>query len=185
MRKRFAARLRFLAFLIGMFTLAVSASFAQTEVTGFWKTIDDETGKAKSVIALYVHKDILYGRILLTYKEDGVTVKDDIYRQQTRSPFLKGNPPFCGLDIIWDMKWDEKAKRWKGGTIMDPGNDVNKKPKTYGCEIWREGSDLTVRGKIAFLGRNQTWKPFDPKEFPAGFTVPDTSTFTPVIPERE
>jgi len=168
-----------------MFTLAVSASFAQTEVTGFWKTIDDETGKAKSVIALYVHKDILYGRILLTYKEDGVTVKDDIYRQQTRSPFLKGNPPFCGLDIIWDMKWDEKAKRWKGGTIMDPGNDVNKKPKTYGCEIWREGSDLTVRGKIAFLGRNQTWKPFDPKEFPAGFTVPDTSTFTPVIPERE
>ncbi|MCX7788718.1 MAG: DUF2147 domain-containing protein, partial [Spirochaetes bacterium] len=114
-----------------------------------------------------------------------VTVKDDLYRQKTRSPFLKGNPPFCGLDIIWDMKWDEKGKRWRGGTIMDPGNDTNKKPKTYGCEIWREGTDLIVRGKIAFLGRNQTWKPFEPKEFPAGFMVPDPSKFVPVIPERD
>mgnify|MGYP000033726594 FL=1 len=171
--------------LTSMLILGAGIAFAQTEATGFWKTIDDETGKPKSVIALYVYKDILFGRILMTYREDGVTVKDDLYRQQTRSPYLKGNPPFCGLDIIWDMRWDEKRKQWRGGTIMDPGNDTNKKPKTYGCEIWREGSDLVVRGKIAFLGRNQTWKPFDPKDFPPGFAVPDPSTFVPVIPEKD
>ena len=33
------------------------------------------------------------------------------------------------------------------------------KGKVYGCEMWREGEKLIVRGKIAFLGRNQTWLP--------------------------
>lgn len=33
------------------------------------------------------------------------------------------------------------------------------KGKVYGCEIWRDGENLIVRGKIAFFGRNQTWIP--------------------------
>ena len=37
--------------------------------------------------------------------------------------------------------------------------EVSAKGKVYGCEIWREGKNLIVRGKIAFLGRNQTWLP--------------------------
>ena len=34
-----------------------------------------------------------------------------------------------------------------------------KKGKVYDCDLWREGDKLIVRGKIAFLGRNQTWEP--------------------------
>ena len=30
-------------------------------------------------------------------------------------------------------------------------------------EIWRDKENLIVRGKIAFLGRNQTWLPSDYK----------------------
>ena len=42
-----------------------------------------------------------------------------------------------------------------GGKILDP-----KKGKVYSCEMWRKGENLIVRGKIAFIGRNQTWLPY-------------------------
>ena len=155
---------------------------AQNQVTGFWQTIDDETGKAKSVVAVYAVQNKLYGRVIMSYEDDGVTVKDDIHRQLRRSPFLAGEPAFCGLDIIWDLT--ERDGRWKGGSIMDPG-DKEKKPKFYGAEVWRDGSDLIVRGKIAFIGRNQTWKPFRAESFPAGFSIPDTGSFRPAIPRAK
>ena len=50
--------------------------------------------------------------------------------------------------------WNKKGDKYKGGESLDP-----KKGKVYGCEMWREGDKLIVRGKIAFLGRNQTWEP--------------------------
>jgi uncharacterized protein (DUF2147 family) len=157
---------------------AAAVAAAQQSVTGFWQTIDDETGRAKSVVAVYAHEGKVYGRVILSYEDDGVTVRDDLNKQQRRSPFLEGNPAFCGLDIIWDLAPDNGG-RYKGGSIMDPGNQ-EKKPKVYGAEMWREGDSLIVRGKIAFFGRNQTWKPFP--AFPPGFPVPDPGAFRPAIP---
>ena len=61
-------------------------------------------------------------------------------------------PPVMGMDIIWDL--EQKGDKYKGGEILDPT-----KGKVYGCEIWRDNENLIVRGKIAFLGRNQTWLP--------------------------
>jgi uncharacterized protein (DUF2147 family) len=161
--------------------LLITAAAAAQDVTGFWKTIDDETGKPKSVIALYTQQGKLYGRIILTYEDDGATIKDDMYRQKVRSPFLVGNPPFAGLDMIWDLTWDAGRKIWRNGSIMDPGNETNK-PKIYASEIWMEGNNLIVRGKIAFIGRNQTWLRFDRKDFPAGFAVPDFTSFRAAVP---
>ncbi|WP_319558979.1 DUF2147 domain-containing protein [Marispirochaeta sp.] len=166
--------------------LLISPSlFAEKDVTGFWKTIDDETGLPKSVVAVYIHNDMLYGRVVLIYADDGRTVEDHIYQQQKRSPYLAGNPPFAGLDIFWDLEYNSRKDQWTGGSIMDPGDDERKIPKIYGAAIWKDGSDLIVRGKIAFLGRNQTWKSFSEREFPAGFPVPDYQDFTPSIPEKE
>ncbi|ORC30732.1 DUF2147 domain-containing protein [Marispirochaeta aestuarii] len=165
--------------------LIAAPLFAEKDVTGFWKTIDDETGLPKSVVAVYTHNDMLYGRVVLIYGDDGRTVEDHIYQQTKRSPYLKGNPPFAGLDIFWDLEYNSRKDEWTGGRIMDPGDDEGKEPKVYGAAIWKEGSDLIVRGKIAFLGRNQTWKTFSPGDFPAGFKVPDYRKFSPSIPEKE
>ena len=165
--------------------LASTALFAEKDVTGFWKTIDDETGLPKSVVAVYTHNDMLYGRVVLIYADDGRTVEDHIHLQKKRSPYLKGNPPFAGLDIFWELEYNSRKDQWTGGKIMDPGDDEGKEPKVYGAAIWKEGSDLIVRGKIAFLGRNQTWKTFSPGDFPAGFKVPDYRKFSPSIPEKE
>jgi hypothetical protein len=44
--------------------------------------------------------------------------------------------------------------------------------------MWRDGENLIVRGKIAFLGRNQTWIPYK------GDEVSAQESLTPSIPEK-
>ena len=128
---------------IGIFLMVAFASMtAMAEhFAGFWTTIDDESKEKKSVVQVYVHEGKYYGRIVKLFKNQDAVAK------------LPGNPKICGLDIIWDMKKD--GDTLDGGKILDP-----KKGKVYSCEMWRKGENLIVRGKIAFIGRNQTWLPY-------------------------
>lgn len=119
--------------------MTAMAAGAAESVTGMWTTIDDSTGKAKSVVQIYEYKGKVYGRVVKTMRPNAVAK-------------LPGNPKTEGLDIIWDLEKDDDS--WTDGKVLDPENG-----KVYGCEIWREGKNLIVRGKIAFLGRNQTWLP--------------------------
>lgn len=151
---------------------------AAAGITGFWQTIDDETNKPKSITAVYEYNGKIYGRILLTYEEDGKTVRDTIYAQKRKADKVIGNPAYCGLDFIWDMSKAEDGK-YKYGKILNPP-----KGKIYNAEIWlAQNGDLIVRGKIGPFGKNQTWHPFKAESFPAGFTVPDIKAFKPVIPQ--
>jgi len=123
-------------------------SFAQIE--GKWKTIDDETGKAKSIVEIWKKPDgKYYGKIsqLLAKPENAncVACKDD-----------RKNKPLIGLEIIRGLKKD--GEEFTDGTITDP-----KKGKTYKCTITRSGDKLNVRGYlgISLLGRDQTWLKVD------------------------
>lgn len=132
---------------IFMFLLLPTDVFANDGVTGFWTTVDDETKEPKSVVQIYEYQGIVFGRVVDLLKNKDATAK------------IKGEPKIKGLDIIWDLK--KVDNKYKGGEILDP-----QKGKVYGCEMWREGDNLIVRGKIAFLGRNQTWllnKDFKPE----------------------
>ncbi len=126
--------------LTAVMSVCAFAAQALGNVTGYWTTIDDETQEAKSVVQIYEYKGKLYGRVVELLKEPGAKAK------------IKGSPAIKGLTIIWDLEKDGDS--YSGGEILDP-----QKGKVYGCEIWREGEKLIVRGKIAFLGRNQTWLP--------------------------
>jgi uncharacterized protein (DUF2147 family) len=128
-------------FLLTAFVgLATLATQALGNVTGYWTTIDDETKEAKSVVQIYEHKGKIYGRVVELLQNPGAKAK------------IKGSPAIKGMTIIWNLEKD--GDTYSGGEILDP-----QKGKVYGCEIWREGKNLIVRGKIAFLGRNQTWLP--------------------------
>jgi len=120
-------------------------SFAQIE--GKWKTIDDETKQAKSIVEIYKKADgSYYGKVsqlLIKPADPNCTVcKDD----------RKGKP-ILGLEIIRGLKKD--GNEFSGGTITDP-----KTGKTYKCTITRTGDQLNVRGYIgvSLLGRTQTWQ---------------------------
>lgn len=163
--------------LTSLCLICAAAYAAAAGITGFWQTIDDETGKPKSIAAVYQYKGKIYGRILLTYTEDGATVRDTIYTKTRKADKILGNPPFCGLDFIWNM--EAVGAKYKNGKILNPP-----KGKIYNAEMWlAENGDLIVRGKIGPFGKNQTWKPFRAAQFPKDFAVPDINTFVPVIPK--
>ncbi|BEV04240.1 DUF2147 domain-containing protein [Chryseobacterium gambrini] len=119
-------------------------SFAQIE--GKWKTIDDETKQAKSIVEIYKKGDQYFGKItqlLIKPTNPNCTAcKDD-----------RKNKPIQGMEIIRGLKKD--GDEFTGGTITDP-----KTGKTYKCTITRSGDNLNVRGYIglSFIGRSQTWQ---------------------------
>lgn len=125
--------------IVAFMLFFASAGYADDGVLGYWTTIDDETKEAKSIVRIYEYQGKVYGRVVELLKNKQARAK------------LPDSPLIEGLDIIWDL--EKKGDRYAAGEILDP-----KKGKVYGCEMWREGDDLIVRGKIAFLGRNQTWK---------------------------
>lgn len=119
-------------------------SFAQIE--GKWKTIDDETKQAKSIVEIYKKGDQYFGKIsqlLIKPANPNCTAcKDD-----------RKNKPILGMEIIRGLKKD--GDEFTGGTITDP-----KTGKTYKCTITRNGDNLNVRGYVglSFIGRSQTWQ---------------------------
>ncbi|MDQ0592978.1 uncharacterized protein (DUF2147 family) [Chryseobacterium ginsenosidimutans] len=127
-----------------VFSLFGVLSFAQIE--GKWKTIDDETKQAKSIVEIYKKGDQYYGKIsqllIKPANPNCVDCKDD-----------RKNKPILGMEIIRGLKKD--GNEFTGGTITDP-----KTGKTYKCTITRSGDNLNVRGYIglSFIGRSQTWQ---------------------------
>ena len=155
------------------FLLLFATAFTQS-ITGFWKSVDDETGLARCVVAVYEYKNLCYGRIIGTYDSTG-KMKDSIYHPVARAPGVVGDPPYSGLDIIWDL---ENGGSSYNGKILDPENG-----KVYRAELWREDDNLIVRGKLLFFFRSQTWLPATAADFPKNFKLPDLKKITPVIPE--
>jgi len=122
-------------------------SFAQIE--GKWKTIDDETGKPKSIVEIFKKNDgKYYGKIvqLLIKPENNncVKCKDD-----------RKNKPLQGLEIIRGLSKD--GNEFGGGTIINP-----KDGKTYKTELVREKNTLKVKALVMGIAmKTQTWHKVD------------------------
>jgi uncharacterized protein (DUF2147 family) len=117
---------------------------------GKWRTVDDSTGKAKSVVTIWEEAGKLYGRIEKLVDPDP---KDPNPTCDDCTGDQKGQP-VIGLRILWDLQKDGDG--WSGGTILDPESG-----KTYKCLLSVEdgGTKLKVRGFIglSLLGRTQYW----------------------------
>ena len=129
--------------------VAVAGIFSASaqSVTGKWKTIDDETGQAKSIVEVYEQNGKIYGKvveILNPAKKDS---------KCTKCKGVDKDKPINGLVIIKGLTKD--GNEWTDGDILDP-----QKGKLYSCTIKLDGADkLSVRGYmgISMLGRSQTW----------------------------
>ena len=148
-----ASRWMGLAVLTVLFSTSALAQ-AATPV-GRWTTIDDETKKPKSVIAIYEENGKLFGKIEKLYREPS----EDQNPVCDKCEGALKNQPILGMVIMKDLKKDDDE--WTGGTILDPANG-----KTYKCKIAVEdgGKKLKVRGYIgmALLGRTQHWVKAEP-----------------------
>lgn len=153
--------------------LLISCAYSAEDITGFWVTINENTNKPESLVAIYPYKGQYYGRIVATFTPTG-GLKDTMSHQTERAPGVVGNPYYVGLDFIYGLIDD--GRRFKG-KIMDP-----QRGKVYDAELWRQNGSLIVRGKLLGFGRNQTWIAFQEDKFDNKLKKPDVSKFVPVIP---
>ncbi|MEK6451429.1 MULTISPECIES: DUF2147 domain-containing protein [Myroides] len=127
--------------------LGVSLSMNAQSIVGKWKTIDDNTGKEKSIINIYEKDGKYYGQVkkLLNPSKPNPTC-DKCEGDE------KGKP-IEGLVIIKGLT--KKGDEYTGGKITDPESG-----KQYKCTVKLNGKDkLDVRGYVglSLLGRTQTW----------------------------
>ena len=135
------------------FTLTLASGLAAAEPTspvGKWKTIDDSSHKAKSIVEIWEHGGKLYGKIIKLFLEPN----EDQDPKCDKCKGAKKNQRIVGMVILEGLYKD--GDEWKGGTILDPDNG-----KTYKCKIKVEKGKLKVRGFIgvSLLGRTQYWLP--------------------------
>lgn len=129
------------AVLLASLSLPVLAA----DIVGEWKTIDDESGEAKSVVEIYERDGRYYGKV-----RDLLLKPDDTLCEKCEGE-LK-DQPVVGMEIITDM--EKKGDEYSGGEILDPESG-----KVYRAKMWLEDDDrLKVRGYVGFLYRTQTWQ---------------------------
>lgn len=128
--------------------LITHGAFAQEQIFGKWKTVDDETGETKSVVEIFKKGDKAYGKIVEILNKE----RQDVVCDKCDVDDPRRNQKVLGMEIIKDLEKD--GTEWDSGTILDPQNG-----KVYKCKIWVEDQKLTVRGYIGFswIGRSQIW----------------------------
>ncbi len=125
---------------------ATASALAQDSPVGIWKTIDDETGEAKSYVEIYEENGKYYGKVVKLLQADPD-------KKCEACPGDKKGKPILGMVVLWDLQ--PYKDYWSYGFIMDPNNG-----KTYKCSVWFEDANtLKVRGYIGVsaLGRTQVW----------------------------
>jgi uncharacterized protein (DUF2147 family) len=140
-------RIKLIATLLLLLPLA---AFAQNTPVGKWRTIDDKTGKVKSIVEIYeTSNGTLAGKVLQVLNSDkGPNPLCDACKGE------RHNQPVTGMVITWGLRKD--GNTWDGGRILDPKNG-----KEYSAKMTPVdgGRKLEVRGYMGFslLGRSQTW----------------------------
>ncbi len=134
-----------LAIYVILFLLLPFLASAQ-DIFGKWKTIDDETGEAKSIVEIYRDNGKVYGKI--------VEILNPVNKNALceKCEGEEKNKPVLGLVLIKDM--EKEGEYYKQGTIFDP-----ERGKKYKCRLGlKDANILEVRGYISFLYATQYWK---------------------------
>lgn len=137
------------AILMAIFCVLMSASvFAQSPV-GTWKTVDDETGKERSIVEVWQGTD---GKLYAKVQQIVTKLPGD--HPQNLCVACEGDlhmKSIIGMTIVSGLSL--KDGFWQGGTILDP-----KKGAFYKCAMWLDKGNLMVRGTHwSGIYRTQTW----------------------------
>jgi uncharacterized protein (DUF2147 family) len=116
---------------------------------GIWKTVDDKTGKARSLVRIYEKDGKLFARI------EQSLIPGDEARTCTKCPDGRKDQPLIGLEFMRGMTLMDGE--YRGGDIIDPDSG-----SIYRCKfrLVDGGTRLKVRGFLGvwLFGRSQTWE---------------------------
>ncbi|MFZ6818147.1 DUF2147 domain-containing protein [Undibacterium sp. Ji22W] len=138
-------------FSIAAVTLLVAQiASAQNSPTGLWKTIDDKTGKVKSLVRISESGGEFQGKIEKLFRD----ADQDQNPKCDKCEGSNKDQPFIGLTILFNIKRD--GDEFGGGKILDPANG-----KLYSSKLKlvENNKKLEVRGYIGMpmFGRTQIW----------------------------
>lgn len=148
--------------LVALFTATLVSAVSYTALsaiaavpagspTGYWRTIDDESGKAKSIVHITEEEGELTGTVVKLLDREG----KDPNPTCDDCPGERQGEPVKGMTVLWGLTQD--GEEWTDGTILDPSTG-----DTYDAKVavTEGGEKLDVRGYIglSFIGRTQTWE---------------------------
>lgn len=140
----------------GLLLIAGTALAATDTPVGTWKTIDDETHQAKSIVQISEENGELKATIvkLLNRNPEDIARDGDVALCH-ECDGERHNQPIEGMNIMWGVSRDDDV--WDGGKILDP-----KTGKVYKVRLKMldGGQKLDVHGYIGFalIGRSQVWE---------------------------
>lgn len=135
--------------IIGLCLTLCSSLALAVSPAGLWKSIDDKSGKPRSLIRISEHNGT-YSAVI----EKGLLASDTGDALCDKCTDERKGQKIIGMTIVKGLK--EKDSVYEGGEILDPENG-----KTYKCKMKLDdsGNKLEVRGfiGISLFGRSQTW----------------------------
>jgi uncharacterized protein (DUF2147 family) len=130
--------------------LFAGSAFAQSTPAGLWKTVDDKTGKERSLIRISEAGGVYTGRIEKLLSADA---KPDAVCDKCTDE--RKDKPIVGMPLVRNVKQSADDKEvFDGGDITDPDNGKVYKVRLKPVE---GGKKLEVRGYIGPFFRTQTW----------------------------
>ena len=128
--------------------LSIIPFLTSAQLAGKWKTIDDSSGKPRSIVEITEKGGIFQGRIIHLFPQPGKEADPVCTKCEVGDP--RHGQKIKGMEIIRSMKKD--GDELAGGTILDPESG-----NVYRCRMWLEGKMLKVRGYLGPFYRTQTW----------------------------
>lgn len=132
--------------LCGLLLLTTAQAADPNSPIGKWKTIDDKSGKPKSIVQISESNGVLTGKIVELL--EGATEKTCSKCEGD----LK-DKPLVGMRILWDLK--KEGDEWSGGKIFNPADGGTYTGK---AKLTDDGKTLDVTGSWMFIKRAQQWR---------------------------
>jgi uncharacterized protein (DUF2147 family) len=137
--------------VLSAISMLIATFIYSQSIVGKWKTIDDETGKERSIVEIYEQNGRYFGKIAKLFREPGEEPDPTCDECEDH----RNGQKIIGMEIISDMKFNKSAGEYHKGEILDPENG-----NIYDCKLWvDEEGKLKVRGYLLFFYRTQTWLP--------------------------
>jgi len=119
------------------------------DALGLWRTIDDETGQAKSIVEIERSTEGVYtGKIIELFNPSRPNPTCDKCSDDRK------DQPITGMEIIRGMR-ASGTDAYSGGTILKPDEGKVYKSK---MKLIENGQRLEVSGCVLFICRSQTWE---------------------------
>ena len=134
-----------------LFVVSLAQQFyaGSASPVGVWKTFDDHTGKASSLVRITEEGNYVMARI------ERLLTPGDEKRLCGKCPGDRKDQPLVGL--LFMRRMILVNGEYQGGEILDPESGA-----TYRCKlkVSDDGRTMRVRGflGVSLFGRSQTWE---------------------------